>query len=279
MRRKGFTLIELLVVIAIIALLISILLPSLARARELSRRAVCSANVRGIGQACKIYANDYVDEGEFWPIAPAATNAFLGLVGSDQAGRLLPSTTANTSVSVGRCFWMMVKGGTVTVKQFICPSAGSSPEPTANPMTYYDFTGAQYLDYGYQYPYGGSAAKPTEGLDAGMPMIADRGPGPSAYNIQNPITNPPMSPELWKPYNSQNHTGGEGMNVLYLDGHVKFEKRPLCGTLRIQVTGQTLVSKDCIYLNGPTAPPGYSVGYGQPPSDGNDSAIFRDANS
>ena len=61
MKRKGFTLIELLVVVAIIALLISILLPSLARARELAKRAVCRANMRGIGQSCYIYSNDYED--------------------------------------------------------------------------------------------------------------------------------------------------------------------------------------------------------------------------
>ena len=42
----------------IVPLMIAILLPSLSRARELAKRAVCSANLRGIGQSCHIYAND-----------------------------------------------------------------------------------------------------------------------------------------------------------------------------------------------------------------------------
>ena len=66
-RLRGFTLIELLVVIAIIALLISILLPSLSRARELSKRLVCQSNIKGIGTSCKIYSND---NNEKWPVPP-----------------------------------------------------------------------------------------------------------------------------------------------------------------------------------------------------------------
>ncbi len=57
-KQTGFTLIELLVVVAIIALLVAILVPSLQKARALAKQTVCGSNLRQIGYALRMYAND-----------------------------------------------------------------------------------------------------------------------------------------------------------------------------------------------------------------------------
>lgn len=73
MKKRGFTLIELLVVIAIISLLVSILLPSLNKAKELAKVTVCSANLRAIGTSHTLYADDF--DGNYYRLS------FLGGAG------------------------------------------------------------------------------------------------------------------------------------------------------------------------------------------------------
>lgn len=69
--RRAFTLVELLVVISIIALLVSILMPALSKARYQAKKVLCMSNIRQWGLASSTYAADY--EGWF-PDVPSAGN-------------------------------------------------------------------------------------------------------------------------------------------------------------------------------------------------------------
>ncbi|MCH8147336.1 MAG: prepilin-type N-terminal cleavage/methylation domain-containing protein [Planctomycetes bacterium] len=255
-REQGFTLIELLVVIAIIALLISILLPSLSRARELSKRLVCMSNIKGIGTSFKIYAND---NNESYPIPPFDRSllfddrmvmyteeeynregeTFPGQVGMDRFWQSFSvNPNASTQVSVTRAFWMLVRSGDVTVKQFVCPSSGNEADQTESLELYYDFTEYGNVSYGYQVPFGPRDTTPREGMDNRQGVAADKGPFytetdvPTWQGGKDGLLSGKDSPKAWRRYNSGNHGGagtGEGQNILFADGHANFARLPIVG--------------------------------------------------
>src|SRR3954454_22622865 len=89
--RHGFTLVELLVVIGIIAILISILLPALGRAKEKARQVSCASNERQLYMLCMMFAQDHAAHLPR-PSWPGNTNQTwvddLNAFGQTAAGRL-----------------------------------------------------------------------------------------------------------------------------------------------------------------------------------------------
>lgn len=93
----AFTLIELLVVIAIIALLISVLMPALGKAKQLARTLTCTANNKTLGQAFQIYLTE--NNGKFLPYkdvnGASATNLWMYSISNSidqmKANRFCPS--------------------------------------------------------------------------------------------------------------------------------------------------------------------------------------------
>jgi prepilin-type N-terminal cleavage/methylation domain-containing protein len=265
--RSGFTLIELLVVVSIIALLIAILLPSLARARELARRAACVANLSGIGKGFHTYATENNDALPF-AVPNSTMNAtptpveYYNMTGKYGGLNMDPGNpTVNPpgsywgQLATTRTLWHLVRVG-ASPRSFICPSGTDTADPVDNPADYFDFPatanapvgGADRgwsatnnnegcVGYGVQVPYG-QKARPTTELDQRMPLAADKGPygGASIGNAR--IVAPPTtltrtsSPDEWMPYNAFNHGGlgsGEGQGVLFVDAHAEFVYKPIVG--------------------------------------------------
>jgi prepilin-type N-terminal cleavage/methylation domain-containing protein len=198
-KKTGFTLIELLVVIAIIALLIAILLPSLAKARESAKRTVCGQNVKGILGSCKVYAQDNEN---WWPTVGSwhdvsdnpATPDDTGFLTSMGGTSALPrdresvqlyaqsSEPQATQVSPSRALWLLVRRGDMIADGFKCPSSSDDVvDPTSDVRSMYDFKGYGYLSYGYQMPFFTihNECRPRQGIDVDPRhvFLGDKSPG------------------------------------------------------------------------------------------------------
>jgi type II secretory pathway pseudopilin PulG len=287
-RSRAVTLVELVVVAGILAMVLSMSFASLSRYRELSKRLVCSVNLKGIGAVTQIYAQDnnsqwmvpafkrslinqqgidYLKDNQSFTIPPFDP----GEVGYNRPYESTSETPAlpnggSTAVSATRAFWILVRSGDVHVKQFVCPSSTDAADETENIDLYYDFTGYANISYGYQVPFGPRDTRPNTAADPGRIQAADKGPWyiPTTYPDWNigihGLIDLTDSAETWRRFNSANHGGygnGEGQNCLHPDGSVCFHSIPAAG-----------VDNDNIYtlmLDDWWSPEGYNRIHGDPP--------------
>jgi len=247
MRRKGFTLVELLVVIAIIALLMGILMPALARVRQLAFRMTCGTNLAGIGKAMLIYANDYDDE---LPRAGGRLSNWDGPVQWNANNRYTAYGVAQSDGSGGKatitsCFFLLVKYAEVTPKSFVCKGdTGTNEWQLAEETTV--TTGFEMIDawdfganprdnvsYSYHLPFGTYAL--TVSSEPGLAVCSERNPWqPSPAGAAGVFAD--FQPDV-RPFTGTSETAlkgnaishqGEGQNVLFLDSHVEFARRAFC---------------------------------------------------
>ena len=236
--------------VVVIALLIGILTPSLGRARELSNRGYCSANLRGIMQSCNIYAADNADT---FPVISRRSDITARGARYDAASTLgTPNSNANNTMEslystgspagapVYQNLWMLVLENQVSPKQFICksdPAAGAVAAPqtfggnyavtfTSNGTTV-DLSRVSY-SVAYMYNNKGEVGGWWKSVtDPTLPLISDMAPlnGEGSRGVTINVTSLTGSP---KTYNSRNH-GGDGQVVGYSDVHAMFERRPDVG--------------------------------------------------
>ncbi|MGD8453956.1 MAG: hypothetical protein PVJ57_19240 [Phycisphaerae bacterium] len=267
--RRGFSSADLFWVIAVIALLIAILLPSLSRARELAKRAVCASNLRGIGQGMFIYSNDNADwfPQHYYRPAPNPKERdrevavrWEGTMGSNEFLKITEQTTPQKSPDrnhPSRSLFLLVIGGNNSPKSFLCPSSRDVEDPLRNVedgrevvcmpgVNRFDFRGYHCLSYGYQLPYG-KLARMNSNLDPRMAIAAEKGPYytsggeglPGSGTVRDARSNI-VPPGDWgedairREMNAwrpfnSRNHRGEGQNVTSADGHVEFLKRPIVG--------------------------------------------------
>ena len=256
MKKRGFTLIELLVVIAIIALLMGILMPTLAKVKQIACRMICGTNLAGIGKAMALYGN--VNEGDYPRAGGRAAKWAIGGVILDWKRPSEPEAFDEppfNAATITSSFYYLIKYADMTPKQFICcGDKGASefrvsdgrPVPP-NPQEFeledgWDFGGsntaipdtlpANYCSYSYHMPYGLYAL--TTSSEPGVAIAADRNPwlkSPAAEGKDAGLLrsyNPTGGKEAINIGNAIAHQE-DGQNVLFMDSHVSFEKKPFCG--------------------------------------------------
>jgi len=224
--RKGFTLIELLVVIAIIAILAAILFPVFARAREQARKTACLSNLKQIGLALQMYAQDY---DETYPDSQITTNGLDGPGCTHPAtpyqGALhivcwgirlyYPGTGTSTKVLAG--YPLRLNPYVKNAQLFRCPS-----DNLVDRWINGNERGSYYMRHAHD-------AYVASGYGVVRMSVVMR-PAQLAVFIEEMWHHGGADPYAW----NGNNTGSKASNAAFYDGHVKYITVPFVTPLGVQ---------------------------------------------
>jgi prepilin-type N-terminal cleavage/methylation domain-containing protein len=249
-RRSGFTLIELLVVVAIIALLISILLPSLARARDQAKKTACASNLHQIGIALTTYAAEF-DNNLPPETSRGYTHYAYGSLGTEHlylrrnsaGGQPTIFTFPNGQTQDGhwRELICMDDGIIKDPRVMYCPgqSDGSwqytkAPTSSTDPYTFLNAPFNNHSGYEYQLHLGKNPNFSAL-ANGSFNVPGVKGGGPFNGAVYTKTTQFPkdiwlMSDRIYDVI-SIPHAGNAGANGMYGDAHVEFGQNAKIKTL------------------------------------------------